>query len=91
MLWNLGALESQRGAKIDRSSEEGIRNASKHFQQAAGIFEHIRKNLTPHFQGTLVSGLTEEGLHMSVQLMLAQAQLCFYEKVCLFFVFVSLI
>jgi programmed cell death 6-interacting protein len=80
LLWNFGAIESQRGAKIDRSTEEGVRNASKHFQQAAGIFEYIRKTLTKDFQGPVPAGLTDEGLHMSTQLMLAQAQLCFYEK-----------
>jgi programmed cell death 6-interacting protein len=80
-LWNLAALESQRGAKIDRSTEEGVRNASKHFQQAAGIFEHIKRNLAKDFVGPVVSGLTDDGLSMATQLMLAQAQLCFYEKV----------
>lgn len=80
-LWNVGAVESQIAAKIDRSSEEGIRGANKHFTQAAGIFDYIRKTVLPNISTPSVSGLTDDGLQMASQLMLAQAQFCFYEKV----------
>lgn len=80
-LWNIGAIESSRGATIDRSTDEGIKSANKHFQQAAGIFEHIQKHFSGHLSGSAVSGITTDGLEFAIQLMLAQAQLCFYEKV----------
>eukprot|EP01036_Dinobryon_divergens_P023391 gene23391-31732_t len=83
--WNLGAIESLRGARVDRTTEEGIRAANKHFQQAAGFFEHIREHILPNLRskisvGAMMPCLSEDCLNMARQLMLAQAQLCFYEK-----------
>lgn len=80
VLWNFAATESIKGAKIDRNNDEGIKLASKHFQQASGIIEFIKSEISPHLSGPILSGLTTEGLQLSSQLMLAQAQLCFYEK-----------
>jgi hypothetical protein len=72
---------------VDRSSEEGIRLANKHFQQSAGYFEHVKEQLLPLLQSPPLAPalaslpcLSEECLSMCRQLMLAQAQLCFYEK-----------
>eukprot|EP01038_Epipyxis_sp_PR26KG_P009367 gene9367-12620_t len=79
-LWNLGAFESSQGSRIDRSTEDGIRTASKHFQLAAGYFDFIRENLLASLRGVTIPCLSEESLQMAKQLMLAQAQLCFYEK-----------
>lgn len=42
--------ESLRGARVDRTSEEGIRAANKHFQQAAGFFEYIREHILPNLR-----------------------------------------
>lgn len=84
-MWNLASFESLMGARVDRMNEEGIRKANKHFQQAAGYFEYIRIHLLPfiqkleHSKSNLPS-ITEDGLSMVKNLMLAQAQLCFYEK-----------
>lgn len=80
-LWNLGALESQRGTKVDRSSDDGVKQANKHFQSAAGVFVFIRHQVLPRVTGNVSIALTDIGLQMAVHLMLAQAQLCFYEKV----------
>jgi len=79
-LWNMAANESLRGARVDRSTEEGIRIASRHFQQAAGILSYLKTDVIRNIKGGGLVGHTEEGLHMSINLMLAQAQLCFYEK-----------
>lgn len=81
----MAALESQLGAKIERTTDEGIKSAYKHFQQAAGYFDYILHDIFPNCTtapGTLV-GLSADGLGMARDLMLAQAQLCFYEKVFL--------
>lgn len=81
-LWNLGAFESVRGSRVDRSTDEGVRAASRHFQQAAGYFdylrEHVQINLTP--TPSQLPCLSSDCLNMVKQLLLAQAQLCFYEK-----------
>lgn len=79
-VWNLGANEAARGANIDRSSDEGVRTANKHFQQAAGYFDHIREHILPKVPKTTLPCLSIDCLVMVKQLMLAQAQLCFYEK-----------
>ena len=35
-LWNYSALHSHIGSRVDRSTDEGIKTAQKHYQQAAG-------------------------------------------------------
>jgi programmed cell death 6-interacting protein len=85
ILWNLAAFESIRATKVDRSSDEGIRLAGKHFQQAAGYFDHLKDVILPFLsqQGgpsTALQCLTTDCLNMVKLLMLSQGQLCFYEK-----------
>lgn len=83
---NLAALQSNLGAKMERSTDEGIKQANKYFQQSAGIYEYVLHNILPLCTSTkaspTVSGLSVSGVTMARDLMLAQAQLCFYEKVC---------
>lgn len=78
--YNLAALESTRGGRVDRATEEGIKAASKHFQQAAGFYDYILETLLPKMTLTTVPCLSVDALTMARDLMLAQAQLCFYEK-----------
>lgn len=80
-LWNFAALNSQIGSRVDRSTDEGIRTANKHFQVAAGVLDWIRDNCTPniHEEGNY-GPIKPPVLRMMSMLMLAQAQLCFYEK-----------
>ena len=57
----------------------------KRFQQAAGYFEHVKGSVFPPETHASASGtpvtpdLSEQGLTMATQLMLAQAQACYYE------------
>jgi len=81
VLWNLGAFDSIRGAKVDRSSDEGIRVAGKYFQQASGYFDYLKEQILPAIsQTSSLPCLSNDCLNMVKQLMLAQGQLCFYEK-----------
>lgn len=81
MLWNMAAQESMRGAKVKRESDEGIRTACKHFQTSAGVFDFVRTVILPRLHGeNLGQTLSEVGLQLSKHLMLAQGQMCFYEK-----------
>ncbi len=84
VLWNIAAFESFVGAKVDRSNVEGIKRACKCFQVSAGIFDFISKETLPHVNLGVSSDkhvyhLTYEALEMAKNLMLSQAQLCFYE------------
>ena len=80
-LWNSAALHSQIGSRVDRSTDDGIRAANRHFQSAAGALDWICSNCSQHMRddGTL-GPISVPVLRMMIMLMLAQAQLCFYEK-----------
>jgi programmed cell death 6-interacting protein len=80
VVFNLGALFSQKGLHTDRSTPEGLKEACQLFTQAAGVFVHVRDELTQRLPGPFTSDCTPEGLSMIINLMLAQAQSCFYER-----------
>ena len=52
-LWNLAALHSELGSRIDRTTESGIKAANKHFQLAAGALEAINTLCMPHLPSLL--------------------------------------
>ena len=80
-LWNFAALHSQIGSRVDRSTDDGIRAANRHFQSAAGALDWICSNCSPHMHDDGTFGpISVPVLRMMSMLMLAQAQLCFYEK-----------
>ena len=79
-MWSLGAQESLKGAKIVRDSDEGIRSSCKHFQTAAGIFDFILTTISPHLPARCCITLSKPSLLLAKNLMLAQGQMCFYEK-----------
>ena len=80
VMWSLGAQESLKGAKTTRDSDEGIRISCKHFQTAAGIFDFILTNVLPHLPPKCCITLSAPSLQLVKNLMLAQGQMCFYEK-----------
>ena len=80
-LWNFAALHSHIGSRVDRATDDGIRSANKHFQVAAGSLDWIRDHCIPNMQDEGHFGpINPPALRMMSMLMLAQAQLCFYEK-----------
>jgi programmed cell death 6-interacting protein len=80
VLWNLASLESHRGTHVDRSTNEGVRAASQHFQQAAGVFSLLKSDIVPKINGVKSEELCDGFLDVLLNLNLAQAQICFYEK-----------
>lgn len=72
ILFNLGALESFEGASADRTTDEGLKKACKHFQVAAGYFEHVRNNMPDVALGMLTCDLTPSGCGLALQLMLVR-------------------
>ena len=79
MLFNIGALYTQIGARQDRATEEGLDEAVDKFLRAAGTFEFIKEN----FNHAPSSDLEPDCLKMLVQLMLSQARECLFEKMVL--------
>ncbi|OQR92069.1 programmed cell death 6-interacting protein [Achlya hypogyna] len=77
VMFLVGALESQSAVNCDRSTAEGLKAACNHFMAAAGAFAAIQAARAP---GARTVDLSNDGLSMLVNLMLGQAQACFYEK-----------
>ncbi|XP_049826828.1 rhophilin-2-like isoform X2 [Aethina tumida] len=76
VLFNMGAVYTQIGAKQDRSTTKGLDAAVDSFLRAAGTFRYIHENFT----NAPSMDLGPEMLEMLVQLMLAQARECLLEK-----------
>ena len=82
-LWNYAALHSHIGSRVDRTTNEGIKIAQKHYQQSAGALDCIKDNYVNHMEDDVTTDfgpINADVLSMCKELMLAQAQLCFYEK-----------
>lgn len=76
VLYNYGALHTQLGASVNRSSEEEMKVACTHFQCAAWAFETVREK----YQASATGDLFPELLILMQQISFAQAQECILEK-----------
>lgn len=74
VLFNIGAVKSNIAASADRTSAEGMKLACREFQLAAGLFKHLRCHVVSQLNCSLPSELTEEGLLMVENIMLAQVR-----------------
>ncbi|XP_057209636.1 rhophilin-1 isoform X2 [Triplophysa rosa] len=79
VLFNIGALHTQIGARQDRSTLTGSQNAIDAFQRAAGAFLYLQEN----FSHAPSLDMSSSALSMLVRLMVAQVQECVCEKVIL--------
>ncbi|XP_006830927.1 PREDICTED: rhophilin-1 [Chrysochloris asiatica] len=79
VLFNIGALYTQIGARQDRSCSQGADRAFRAFQQAAGAFSLLRENFTHAPSPDMKPAL----LHVLERLMTAQAQECVFEGLSL--------
>ncbi|XP_046667846.1 LOW QUALITY PROTEIN: rhophilin-2-B [Homalodisca vitripennis] len=76
VLFNIAALYTQLGAKQDRLTAKGLDQAVDNFLRAAGTFTYVHENFT----NAPSMDLAPHMLDMLVQLMLAQARECLFEK-----------
>ncbi|GLV36368.1 Rhophilin [Carabus blaptoides fortunei] len=76
VLFNMGAVYTQIGTKQDRLTTKGLDSAVDSFLRAAGTFRYIHENFT----NAPSMDLGPDMLEMLVQLMLAQARECLFEK-----------
>uniref|UniRef100_A0A3B4ZTD1 Rhophilin Rho GTPase binding protein 1 n=1 Tax=Stegastes partitus TaxID=144197 RepID=A0A3B4ZTD1_9TELE len=79
VLFNIGALYTQIGARQDRSATCGIDRAIDAFQRAAGAFNYLKEN----FSNAPSLDMSCPSLCMLVRLMVAQVQECVFEHVTL--------
>ncbi|XP_061539471.1 rhophilin-1 isoform X1 [Phycodurus eques] len=79
VLFNIGALYTQIGARQDRSTTAGIDRAIDAFQRAAGAFNYLKEN----FSNAPSLDMSGPALCMLVRLMVAQVQECVFECITL--------
>ncbi|XP_017692865.1 PREDICTED: rhophilin-1 [Lepidothrix coronata] len=79
VLFNLGALHTQLGARQDRATLPGLAQAIDAFQRAAGAFNYLKEN----FSNAPSLDMSAPSLNMLVRLMVAQVQECVFEKMTL--------
>ncbi|MED6289308.1 hypothetical protein CHARACLAT_001575 [Characodon lateralis] len=77
VLFNIGALFTQIGARQDRSATAGIDKAIDAFQRAAGAFNYLKEN----FSNAPSLDMSAPSLSMLVRLMVAQVQECVFERI----------
>eukprot|EP00775_Hariotina_reticulata_P008073 gene8073-8268_t len=80
VLFNVAAILSQQALQVERASSEGITQAGKIFQEAAGMFAHLKDTEASKVDAPRPVDLSPECLSMMEKLMLAQAQECVYHK-----------
>ncbi|XP_006879497.1 PREDICTED: rhophilin-1 [Elephantulus edwardii] len=79
VLFNIGALYTQIGARQDRSCPQGTDCAIEAFQRAAGAFSLLNEN----FSHAPSPDMSPAALHVLKQLMAAQAQECIFDSLSL--------
>uniref|UniRef100_A0A8C5PIM9 Rhophilin Rho GTPase binding protein 1 n=1 Tax=Leptobrachium leishanense TaxID=445787 RepID=A0A8C5PIM9_9ANUR len=76
VLFNMGALYTQIGARQDRQSVHGVDMAIHAFQKAAGCFNYLKEN----FSNAPSLDMSAASLNMLLRLMVAQIQECIFHK-----------
>lgn len=76
VLFNVGALYTQIGARQDRNTAAGLDSAVDSYLRAAGTFQYIHENFT----NAPSMDLNPATLEMLVHLMCAQARECLFER-----------
>ena len=80
-MYNVAATMSQLGAVQTLTNAEGLKTSSDYFQRCAGVLQHIRDALSVRIsQRSKCEDFSESCLTALINLMLAQAQECFWER-----------
>ncbi|XP_059160822.1 programmed cell death 6-interacting protein-like isoform X2 [Physella acuta] len=80
ILFNIAALQSQIAAAQNHDNNDGLKLTVKLFQQACGIFGHLKDIVLSHVQQDPTPDLSPDTLSALSALMLAQAQESIYRK-----------
>lgn len=65
---------------INRSTADGLKSASHYFCLSAGVLSHIKSVVTPELRANPAEDMDVATLESLQQLLLAQAQECFWQK-----------
>ncbi|CAL1536222.1 unnamed protein product [Lymnaea stagnalis] len=80
LLFNIAALQSQIAAAQNHEHSDGLKLTVKLFQQACGIYGHLKDIILSHVQQDCTPDLNPDTLSALSALMLAQAQESIYRK-----------
>ncbi|GIK03728.1 pH-response regulator protein palA/rim20 [Aspergillus viridinutans] len=80
VLFNLAALYSQLAFSVNRTTSDGLKQACNYFCQSAGVLLHLRADILPDLRTSPPEDMDEMTLQSLEQLLLAQAQECFWQK-----------
>ncbi|KAL8798209.1 MAG: hypothetical protein Q9182_006854 [Xanthomendoza sp. 2 TL-2023] len=80
ILYNLAALYTQLAISLNRSTSDGLKAACNYFCQAAGVIAHLKDTVIPDLRTTPPEDMDTMTLESIQQLLLAQAQECFWSK-----------
>jgi programmed cell death 6-interacting protein len=80
ILFNLAALYSQLAFSVNRTTSDGLKQACNYFCQSAGVLLHLRADVLPDLRTSPPEDMDEMTLQSLEQLLLAQAQECFWQK-----------
>ncbi|KAL8770269.1 MAG: hypothetical protein Q9209_003905 [Squamulea sp. 1 TL-2023] len=80
VLYNLAVLYTQLAVSLNRSTSDGLKAACNYFCQAAGVIAHIKDTVIPDLRTTPPEDMDTMTLESIQQLLLAQAQECFWSK-----------
>ncbi|KAI1821070.1 pH-response regulator protein palA/RIM20 [Xylaria intraflava] len=80
IIFNLAALYSQLAVGSNRADTDGLKAAASYFNQAAGVFTHLKNEIIPELRTTPPDDMDQQSLEALIQLQLAQSQECFWLK-----------
>jgi len=80
VLYNLAALYSQLATASNRGTTEGLRSAANYFCMSAGVISHLKSEIIPELRTAPPEDMDDSTLECLLQLLLAQAQECFWQK-----------
>ena len=80
VIFNLASLYSQLAVSLNHTTSDGLKQACNYFCQAAGILAHLRSDIISDLRSSPPDDMDEMTLQSLEQLLLAQAQECFWQK-----------
>lgn len=79
-MFNIGGMLSQIGANQNVEFDDGLKIATKYFQQAAGVFQYVKDHVLAAIQQEPTPDLYPDTLSALITLMTAQAQEVLFMK-----------
>ncbi|KAL2836242.1 BRO1-like domain-containing protein [Aspergillus pseudoustus] len=80
IIFNLASLYSQLAFSVNRTTSDGLKQACNYFCQSAGVLQHLRVDIIPDMRSTPPEDMDEMTLQSLEELLLGQAQECFWQK-----------